>query len=93
MSGARETAIGIATVLGSKNAPNPFLLTFQNQVLAEAGEIVRLTVAECRDAGIALTRLELDRDLFGELEGKVDLPIRYCPDLAAAVRFVRPSET
>jgi hypothetical protein len=91
MAGAKETAIGIASVLGLEDSPNPFLLTFQGQLLAEAADIIQLTVAECRDAGIQLSRLELDPDLFDELEGDIDVPLRLCPDLVGGVRFVRGS--
>lgn len=92
MAGAKETAIGLATVLGSPHSPNPFLLTFRDQVLADAAEIIELTVAECRDAGIQLVRVELEADLFSELGQRLDVPVRLAPDLHGGVRFFRKSK-
>lgn len=89
MAGAKETAIGIASVLGSEHSPDPFLLTFRGQVLEEAAEIIQFVLAECRDAGIMLSRIDLDPELFDELEDKLDVPTRLSLDLEAGARFVR----
>ena len=47
MSGPKEIALGVASVLGIKKLPNPLVITFQGQPLREAADIVRMIVSEC----------------------------------------------
>lgn len=91
MAGARETALGIAAVLGSEHAPNPVPVTFGGQSLQEAAEFVQLITAECGDACISLDRLELDPELFKVLEGKLLLSMHPDPRLEGSVQFYRPT--
>ena len=63
MAGPHEVALGIASILGKPNVPNPLTLSFRGQSLASASEIVRAITSECGDAGIEIEKIELDPDL------------------------------
>ncbi len=89
MAGSKETAIGIAMVLASEHAPNPVSLTIRGQTLQEAADLVYLVTAECGDAGIPLSRLELDPELFAVLEQELAIPMRPDAKLEGSVNFYR----
>lgn len=63
MAGPKEVAIGVASMLGTKRAPNPLTITFRGQPLREAADIVRMIVSECDDARIVIKKIEIDQDL------------------------------
>lgn len=70
MANAKEVALGIASALGSEHAPDPLPISFRGQSLSEASTIVLAILAECRDAGIALDRVQLDPELYREATGR-----------------------
>ena len=71
MAGAREIGIGIARALSLKSGPNPLPLSFRGQSIIEAAEIVRAVLRECEDAGIKLSAVELEPDLYHQFRGHV----------------------
>ncbi len=89
MVSAKETALGIAAVLGSDQGPNPLPITFRGQSLQEAADLVQLVIAECGDAGIPLDKLELDPEFFEVLVGRLELPLRPDVRLQGCVKFYR----
>lgn len=74
MANAKEVALGIASVLGSEHAPDPLPISFKGQSLLEAGTIVLAIIAECRDAGIALDRVQMDPELYREVTARAEAP-------------------
>lgn len=89
MAGGEEIGIGVATLLASQHGPDPLPLSFRGQSLEEAGSIILHILAECRDAGIAIARVELDPDLFRQIGEDVHVPVRPIEDLVGEVRFYR----
>ena len=89
MAGREEVGIGVATLLGMEQAPNPLPVSFRGQTLDEAGALILQILAECRDAGIAIARMELDPDLFRAIGDEVHVPVRPVADLIGEVRFYR----
>lgn len=92
MSGLQEVALGIASVLQSSPTPEPLPVKFVAQSIEEAAELVRRTVGECRDAGVALHQVELDPELaryFRDQEESIDVPIMTNAELGSEARFFR----
>lgn len=89
MAGREEIGIGVATLLASGHAPDPLPLSFRGQTLEEAGGLVLHILAECRDAGISIARVELDPDLFREIGDDIHVAVRPVTDLLGEVRFYR----
>ena len=89
MAGREEIGIGVATLLASGQAPDPLPHSFRGQTLEEAGALVLQVLAECRDAGIGIARLDLDPDLFREVGDDIHVPVRPVRDLVGGVRFYR----
>lgn len=89
MAGREEIGIGVATLLASMHAPNPLPFSFRGQTVEEAGAIVISILAECRDAGVEIVRIEIDPDLFREIGDDIHLPVRPVADLLGEVRFYR----
>ena len=91
MAGSKEIGIGVASILAAGLGQDPFPLSFRDQSLEEASRIVLSILRECRDADIAVKRVELDSDLFREIAHEVDVPVRSSADLNGAARFYRKS--
>lgn len=94
MAALQEIALGIASVLQSSPAPEPLPVTFVGQSIEEAAELVRRTVGECRDAGVALHHVELDPELaryFRDQDESIDDPIVTNAELGSEARFFRRS--
>ena len=89
MVGPKEIGLGIAAVLGSQHGPNPLPPSFKGQTLSEAGDIILAVLRECRDAGVAIARLEVDPDLFQMIERGVDVPLRAASELNGEAQFWR----
>lgn len=56
MSGIKEVALGVTSMLIMPEGPNPMPLQLQGQSLPDAAQIVLKIIEECRDVGIALER-------------------------------------
>lgn len=67
MAELREIAIGLATVLMSSKEPEPFPVTLKGQSLADAALLLRATIRECADAGVALCKVEVPPELSRHL--------------------------
>jgi hypothetical protein len=60
--------------------------------LEDAAELVRLVLAECQNAGIPLSRVELDPALWGYLRGRNyvgHVLLSSDPELSGEARFYR----
>jgi hypothetical protein len=67
MAGPHEVALGIASILGKANVPNPLMVSFRGQSLESAAEVVNAIISECVDADIGIAKIELDRELHGHI--------------------------
>jgi hypothetical protein len=89
MAEVKEMGLAIAAALASEHGPNPMPVSFRGQTLSEAGAIILAVLRECRDAEVKLARLEVDPDLFKEIELGVDVPLQSSAELNGEVRFWR----
>ncbi len=69
MAGVKEMALGIATALRSKIAPNPLPVELWGYAPEDAAQLVKLIVDECTDAGIVLREIRADPVIVHELTG------------------------
>jgi hypothetical protein len=91
MAGSKEVALGVASVLASPNAPDPFPLSFCGQTLSDAADIVLAIIRECEDAGSPIGRIEMDPDLFEEVKPRTgaEPPITSNASLVREGRFYK----
>ncbi len=68
MAGHQEIALGIAGILQRSPMPEPLPVTFRGQTLEDGADLVLRIIAECQDAGIALSHVALDPALWGFLQ-------------------------
>lgn len=81
MAGIQEIALGIASVLQHSPTPEPLPITYRGQTLEDGADLVLRIVAECQNAGIALSHIALDPALWGFLQaGECPFGVLLVPD-------------
>lgn len=95
MAGPHEIALGIASVLGKPNVPNPLSVSFRGQSLDSAAEVVSAIISECSDAEIRIAKIELDADLHRHMiaarEYREGVCLKPCADLVGEMRLFAKS--
>lgn len=93
MAGYREMGLGVAMALAYHKAPEPFPLSFRGQDIDEGARILMAVLDECHEAGIGLTRVEVDPELYDAVAHRVTSGVSIAKngDLRCEVRFFRRS--
>lgn len=100
MAGVKEMALGIASALRSKIAPNPLPVELWGYAPEDAAQLLKLIVDECVDADISLREIRVDPDIVHELTGSKsecgvfhrDVAISADPDCGGRVDIYRASD-
>jgi hypothetical protein len=87
----KEVALGIASAIASEHSPDPLPLLLKGQELPEAAKIVLTVIDECEQAGIRLARVDMDRELYSEVQSHLPPSVRATSntDLRCEVRFFK----
>ncbi len=67
MAGVKEMALGVATALRSKIAPNPFPVELWGYAPDDGADLLRHLADECADAGILIHEIRADPAIVHQL--------------------------
>ena len=91
MANYKEAGLGIASAIASERSPDPLPILLKGQELPEAAKIVLAVIEECEQAGISLARVDMDPELYSEVQPHLPPSVKAMSDadLRSEVRFFK----